>query len=359
MTSIQLSNVELSIIVACRNEHAHIRTLLDCVLGQQLAGVRWETIIADGMSDDGTREILESFSQQHPEIRVISNQGRIVSTGLNAALQIAGGNVIIRMDAHTRYSPDYCCSCLQTLEVTQADNVGGPALTEVQSTPMARAIAAGHQSPFSTGGAHFHDPVHEGFVDTVPYGCWRKETLLRLGGFDESLVRNQDDELNLRLVRGGGRVYQSPRIHSWYSPRTSITQLFRQYLQYGYWKVAVIRKHGKPASWRHLVPAAFVGANLLSLIVILAAMVLRAPRLGSVTEAVWLSILGAYTVFLAMASVLTAMRSGWTILLHLPLVFATYHGSYGLGFALGLLRFTRSRPVTRATTRSPFAAITR
>jgi succinoglycan biosynthesis protein ExoA len=333
------SGVMLTIIVACRNERRHIRTFLECLISQQLFGIEWEAIIADGMSDDGTRAILDGFSQQHRALRVVDNQGLIVSTGLNAALQAAGGNVIIRMDAHTRYSPDYCYACLEVLRATHADNVGGPALVEPGGTPMARAIAAAFQSPFSTGGARFHEATHEGFVDTVPYGCWRKETLQRLGGFDESLVRNQDDELNLRLIRAGGRIWQSSRMRSWYSPRPTVSQLFRQYLQYGFWKVAVIRKHGTPASWRHLVPVSFIVLNLAMLILMLIAPLATMPRVLYGTAVVWASVLGAYAIALVAASLITSARAGWLLLPYLPGVFAAYHLSYGIGFTLGLFRF--------------------
>src|SRR5262249_47627952 len=149
---------------------------------------------------------------------------------------------------------DYCRRCLEALRLTGADNVGGAARTKASGL-RARAIAAAYHSRFSTGGAKFHDERYEGYVDTVTYGCWHKSTLERLGLFDETLARNQDDELNLRLVRAGGKIWQSAAVVSWYRPRSSISALCRQYFQYGFWKVAVIRKHVLPASWRHLAPA--------------------------------------------------------------------------------------------------------
>src|SRR5258707_4602609 len=234
--------VKVTIIVACRNEIKKICGFLNSLLSQDMTGISWEGIIADGMSDDGTREVLEQYTAQHPQLHVITNRGRIVSTGLNAAICGARGEIIIRMDAHTFYAPNYCRLCVETLERTGADNVGGPARTRAVGT-RARAVAAAYHSRFSTGGARFHDVNYEGWVDTVPYGCWRKITLERIGLFDETLVRNQDDELNLRLLRAGGQTRQSPAIVSWYSPRPTVSSLFYQYFQYGFWKLAVIRKH--------------------------------------------------------------------------------------------------------------------
>src|ERR1700686_1882952 len=245
--------IQVSVIVPCRNEIKFVRGLLESIIRQDVEDLNLEVIVADGMSDDGTRQILEQYTRTCPALRVIDNPGKIASTGLNAAIREASGEVIMRMDAHSEYAPGYIRKCVQILNETGADNVGGPALTRADGY-MAEAIALAFQRKFANGGAKFHDARYEGYVDTVPYGCWRKSTLHRIGLFDESFVRNQDDELNLRITSAGGKIWQSPRIISWYRPRASLSAVFRQYFQYGFWKVAVIRKHRKPASWRHLVP---------------------------------------------------------------------------------------------------------
>ena len=240
-------------------------------------------IVADGMSDDGTRAILEQFAKTEPRLKIVDNPNRIVSTGLNAALAVARGKVIIRMDAHTEFARDYVRSCLEVLEATGADNVGGPWVAK-GSGQVGRAIAAAFQSPFAMGGARGHDPSYEGTVDTVYLGCWPRRVFDQIGLFDEELVRNQDDEFNLRLTEHGGRIYQSPRIRSWYTPRNSLRALLNQYKQYGYWKVRVIRKHQKPASIRHLVPAAF----MCSLVMLGAA-----SFWSSLAGAAWLALTGS------------------------------------------------------------------
>jgi glycosyltransferase involved in cell wall biosynthesis len=346
----------ISIVVACRNEVGAIRPFLASLLAQDMRGMTWEAIIADGMSGDGTRQVLDGFCSRHPHVSVITNPGMIVSTGLNAAIRVARGEFILRMDAHTRYAPDYCRRCVEALVRSGADNAGGPARTEVTGV-LPRAIAAAYHSRFSTGGARFHQDDFEGWVDTVPYGCWRASVFDKLGLFDESLVRNQDDEFNLRLIRAGGRIWQDPAIRSWYSPRPTLRALFRQYFQYGFWKVAVIRKHRLPGSWRHLAPVLFVLGICGLAIVALAAAAGGAMDLSMSAAALCGLIAVVYAGANIAASIVAARSSGLATLPYLPLAFATFHFSYGLGFAAGLGFF--SRDGRRAAHDSVFARISR
>lgn len=367
----------VSIVIPCRNERAHIGQCLDSILKQQEPEGGFEIIVADGMSDDGTREILEriasspavprlqpsAFSPQRspegPAIRVIDNPGRNVSQGLNAAIRAARGQVIVRMDAHTEYAPDYIRCCLETLNQTGADNVGGPARTKAE-TSMQKANAAAYHSPFSAGGARFHDVNYEGCVDTVTYGCWPRRTFEKFGLFDEELVRNQDDEHNLRIISGGGQIWQSPKIKSWYRPRASLTGLFRQYLQYGYWKVRVSQKHKRLASWRHVVPAVFVlTLALFFLISVLYCLAAAFYPLSPVPNAVasWFLrlVLGAYGMAMLLASIHTAWKTEWKLLPVLPMVFYCYHFGYGYGYVKGMWDFVIRRNGAQKT----FATLTR
>jgi glycosyltransferase involved in cell wall biosynthesis len=350
-------NAHVSVIVACRNEITHIHKFLDSLCRQVLGGAKIEVLIADGMSDDGTRQVLEVYRRIVLPLRVIDNPDKIASAGLNAAIRAARGEIIIRMDAHTEYAPDYICRCLEVLNETNADNVGGPALTRADGY-MAHAIALAYHARFTCGGAKFHDPEYEGYVDTVPYGCWRKSTLERIGLFDESLSRNQDDELNLRLIFSGGKIWQSPKIVSWYRPRASLAALFHQYLQYGFWKVSVIRKHGKPASWRHLVPGACLLIGLVLLLGAAGATLSGSAWWESVFITACAGLAGLYFAASAGAAFFVARRDAWHFLPVLPIVFATYHLSYGLGFILGLVYYpaiegrpTRMRQVLTVITR--------
>jgi hypothetical protein len=198
--------------------------------------------------------------------------------------------------------------------------------------------------PFACGAARFHDTGYEGPVDTVTYGCWRREAFTRFGYFDESLVRNQDDEHNLRIVRGGGRVWQSPEIVSWYWPRNSLSALFRQYFQYGFWKIAVIRKHRLPASIRHLIPGAFVMWLMASIAAALAGLAFGNEAVAWTGAGALLGALLLYAAACVAAAVAAPKPYGQDVAPLLPAVFAVYHISYGLGFLLGLARiFTVGR----------------
>lgn len=319
----------VSIVLPCRNEAENIIECLHSILEQEPPEGGFEVLVADGMSTDGTRELLSELAPHFPQIRVLDNPGRIVSTGLNAAIREARGSIIVRMDAHTTYAPDYIKQCLAVMSETGADNVGGPMRTRAE-TLSEEAIRAVFHSPFAVGGARSHNVEYEGWVDTVIYGCWKKSTFREVGGFDEELVRNQDDEHNLRMSRKGYKVYQSPRIRSWYRVRGSLSGLFRQYMQYGYWKILVIQKHGAPASWRHVVPGGFI-----------AGLALLAMWGCFWRPAFWaeLGLAVPYLLLVLLMSLFMAARSGWRLLPLLPAAFCCFHVGYGYGFLRGVWDF--------------------
>ena len=335
----------VSVIVPTRNEKSHIEDCLRSILDQRPPSGGFEIIVADGMSSDGTREILARMEKENPRLHVIDNPAGIVSTALNEAIKAATGKIIVRMDAHTQYASDYIYECVEALETTAADSVGGPWTARGEGV-ISEAIAAAFQCSFAMGGAKAHDVDYTGFVDTVYLGCWRRELFETIGLFDTQLVRNQDDEFHLRLTRAGGKVWQSARIRSWYTPRGSLRAVFKQYMQYGYWKVRVIQKHKIPAAVRHLVPGIFV----CSLMVL--------PLLSlwsSIAEWLWLAIVGMYFICALAASVAVASRRGYHILPVLPAVFAMYHVGYGYGFLRGIWHFL----ILRRKPHGSFVTLTR
>ncbi len=324
----------VSVIAPCRNERDHVAAFVDAVRAQRLpAGWALELIVADGASDDGTREALAALAAAEPRLTVVDNPQRIVASGLNRALAIARGDVIVRMDVHTAYAADYVATCLATLKRTGADNVGGPWRAQGDG-PWGRAIAAAFQSRWVAGDAASRRLDLEGPVDTVYLGCWPRATFERFGGFDETLVRNQDDEHNLRIVRGGGVVWQSAAIRSRYRPRESLRALARQWLQYGYWKPFVMRKHGQPAAARHLLPGAFVAALALAAV--------AAPLGAGLAPLGWLA--GGYAALVATLSLGVAVGTPARLWWRLPIVIATQHLAYGAGSLLGAWDALRGGP---------------
>jgi succinoglycan biosynthesis protein ExoA len=336
----------VSIIVPCKNEITYINSFIQSLMKQDFKKLKYEILIADGGSSDGTRNVLDKLSSEHQEIKVIDNPEQIVSTGLNKAIKMASGDIIVRMDVHADYSPDYINKCTTVLIQTGADNVGGPAQTKSKSY-IHKAISIAYHSPFSVGGARFHDISFTGNVDTVTYGCWWKSKLEELGLFDEELVRNQDDELNLRIIRSGGKIWQSSLIKSWYYPRSSIRALFNQYKQYGYWKVRVIQKHRLPASLRHLIPGSFVAA-----LIFFGAL----STFNSLARLTFVVLAGLYLATNVLVCGVTCFRPHLLRYFPImPLVFSAYHFGYGYGFLRGVVDFI----LMRKRGQRSFASLTR
>lgn len=315
----------ISVLVPMRNEAGHIGRCVRSIVEQDYPADCLEVIVIDGESDDTSREELAEFG---PRVTILSNPGRIVPTAMNIGLRAARGEIIVRVDAHTTLAPDYVRRGVEALRRTGADNVGG-GMHAIGGGLVANAIAAAMGSRFGIG-AYFHFGTEEREVDTVYMGMWPKRVFERIGLFDEELVRNQDDELNYRLRKAGGRIVLSPAMRSSYQNRSSFRTLARQFYQYGVWKVRVLQKHPRQMSPRQFVPPMFVGGVVSTFLI------------GLLWEpARWLCLSGllAYFVALTMAAALTARRSGWDLFLPVLLSFAIMHISWGTGFLVGAVRF--------------------
>ena len=325
----QHSSPRVSIIIPCRNEAGYIANCLDSILASDYPQDQLEILVADGRSTDGTRELLTDYCAQHASVRLLDNARGTTPAGLNVAIQASSGAIVIRMDVHVLYPPDYISRLVRGLEETGADNVGGVLETvPADNTPMARAIALGMSHRFGVGNAHFRVGATERReVDTVPFGCFRRELFSRIGLFDEELIRNQDDEFNFRVITQGGRVLLLPDVSCRYFARRSLHQLARMYYQYGYFKPLVAQKIGRIMTIRQLVPALLVVALL-----------------GSALGAAWLPaarvlfslILAAYGSLVAVTAVEAARVYGLRCATALVAVLPTLHFSYGIGFLLGL-----------------------
>lgn len=322
----------VSIVMPIRNEADFISQSLKAVLGQDYPHHRMEVMIADGMSTDNTRKIVEDLVRQHPDIpvQIVDNPGKIVPTGLNKVIPMTRGEIVIRVDGHCEIAPDYVSRCVEHLQANQVDGVGGPIETIGQDN-LSQAVALAMSSKFGVGGSAFRTIKDQAmFVDTVPFPAYTREAIEAAGPYDEEQIRNQDDEYNYRLRKLGRRILMSPDIKSRYYSRSSLKKLWRQYYQYGYWKVRVMQKHPNQMSLRQFVPPLFVAALAGSLLLSL---------FSAFGRGLLLLVIGSYTLANLGASVLTARKSGWEYLFRLPFIFATLHLSYGAGFLVGLVKF--------------------
>jgi glycosyltransferase involved in cell wall biosynthesis len=320
----------VSVLMPVRNEAAFIQRSLGSVLAQDYPLERMEIIVADGLSIDGTRDIVNVLRRQNPNVSLIDNSGKIVATGLNAALRVAKGEIIVRVDGHCEIASDYVSRCVSRLSEDKVDCVGGP-LETIGETYAARAIAAAMSSNFGVGNSAFRVGIQEAkFVDTVAFPGFRRETIQRAGAFDEELVRNQDDEYSYRVRKLGGRILLSPDIQSRYYSRASLRKLWKQYFQYGYWKVRVLQKHSRQMSARQFVPPLFVTTLLLFL---LSAPFLMASR--------WLLVatVGAYALLNLIATIAATRKTGWRFFPLVPIAFTIIHLAYGSGFLVGIVKF--------------------
>jgi len=314
-----------------RNEAAFIEQSLGAVLAQDYPADCMEIVIADGLSNDGTRDVIASLEGRSPNVslKLLDNPNRLVAAGMNVALACARGEVIVRVDGHTVIAPDYVRECVAALQRTGARNVGGR-MEAVSGGWFGQAVALATSSPFGVGGARFHYSDKEEWVDTVYMGAWPREVFERIGLFDEEMVRNQDDELNYRLRSSGGKILLSPKIRSRYYNRTSARALWSQYFQYGLWKVRVMQKHPRQMHARQFMPSAFVAASLTALVL------LPFTHIGKYLVAI---VLGSYLIANLCASAWTVRNNAARLLPLVPFTFITLHLSYGVGFLFGLLKF--------------------
>jgi glycosyltransferase involved in cell wall biosynthesis len=320
----------VSVVMPVRNEATFIERGIRAVLEQDYPADRIEIIVADGMSTDGTRELLNELAGVHACIHVVDNPRGIAPTALNLAIAKASGEIIVRVDGHCEIARDYVSRCVEHLEAGEAECVGGP-LETIGESYWARVIASAMSSNFGVGGAAFRTVKDRSlYVDTVAFPAMKRETIERAGPFDEVLMRNQDDEYSYRLRGMGARILLASDVRSRYYSRASIAKLARQYFQYGYYKVRVMQKHPKGMSTRQFVPAAFVSALAVSGVA-----AITIPH-GWIAAA---AVAGSYCAAALLAAVRTAAQDGWTLLPALPIAFGTLHFSYGLGFLSGLVRF--------------------
>lgn len=317
----------VSVIVPCYNEEKTIQHLLNGIVSQTYPCDKVEVIISDGLSTDGTLQAIQAFQQSHRglHIRVVTNQARTIPSGLNQAIAASRGEIIIRLDAHSMPIPEYIQRCVSALQANKGANVGG--VWEIRpgaATWIAESIALAAAHPLGVGDAMYRLNAKAGVVDTVPFGAFYKGLIQKIGGFDETLLANEDYEFNTRVRQSGGIVYLDPEIRSVYFSRSTLKQLAIQYFRYGFWKLRMLKRYPRTLRWRQALPPLFV----LSLIVWLV-LSLRLPMALYIFVAqlfLYFFILGGAGVQLACSE-----KKGYLIF-GIPLAIATMHIAWGAGF---------------------------
>ncbi|NJD57822.1 MAG: glycosyltransferase family 2 protein [Anaerolineales bacterium] len=325
--------VDISIIVPCYNEEATIRKLLDAICAQTVPMVDIEVVIADGLSTDGTRAVINDYRREHPELEVhiVDNTQRVIPSGLNRAIEGARGSYIVRMDAHSIPDPDYIRKCVDELKKGLGDNVGGIwKIHPGNSSWIARSIALAAAHPLGAGDARYRIGGVAQEVETVPFGTFHRDIFEQIGMFDESLLTNEDYEFNTRIRQSGGKVWLDPSITSIYYARPTLRELAAQYWRYGYWKAQMLRKYPKTLRWRQAIPPVFV-----AVLIILGLLVV------GMSLARWLLaiIVILYTIILLGIGIqMSLQHKKMSYIIGVPLALATIQIAWGAAFLWGMFR---------------------
>jgi len=316
----------ISVVMVVRNEGPFIARCLDQVLAQDYPRDHMEVIVADGMSDDNTRAVLAQYGAKHSFIQMVDNPRRIVASGLNIAIDHARGELIVRIDGHCEVATDFVSQAVRLMdEHPECWSAGGP-IVHAGTNRFGQAVAVAMSHPLGVGLATHRFPNYEGYAEGAQFPTFRKSIFERIGNFDEGLVRTEDDEFNYRITQAGGKIYVSPRVRYVYYVRDTLGKLFRQYIQYSFWRIPVIRKHKKPTTLRQMVPPLF----FLTMFVLLAVgACLRQPLVALALPAIYLAALIA-------VGLSVVPRKGLAVGCLVPVALATIHFAYALGIAYGL-----------------------
>jgi glycosyltransferase involved in cell wall biosynthesis len=340
----------VTVIMPTRNEADFIDRCLKSVCTAESVPGGLEVLIVDAMSTDGTRSILKRWQEQHRNIRVLDNPLKIVPAAMNIGIRAARGEWIVRLDAHSEYPRNYFRLCLETAQQTGADNVGGSVVTLVQDDKwQGNIVRALTTHWFGVGNSAFRTASSPGWVDTVPFGSYRREIFARIGHYDERLVRNQDYEINRRLIRSGGRIWFNPAIQIKYYNQSSVLGLFRQAFNTGKWNPWMWFIAPYTFAWRHAIPLLF--ATILFLATLLS--VVR-PILGCFLV---LFVLLPYSAVAIWASAEQCRRFGWSLFLLLPGCFFLYHFIYGSGALWGIALLVAKRSPVQLFSQAPRAPV--
>ena len=326
----------LSVIVPIYQEEKYISKCIDSMLSQDYPKDDLEIILVDGMSKDRTREIVATYTAKYPFIRMIDNPERIAPCAMNRGIKEAKGDVIMRLDAHVYYPKNYFSLLVEKLnELPGSENVGALCNTlPVNDSITAQSIAAVLSSSFGMGNSHFRVGADKEMeVDTVPFGCFHRSIFDKVGLYDEELVRNQDDELNARIIKAGGKIYLIPQLVCEYYARDTAKKVYKMFYQYGVFKPLVNKKLGSPATVRQFFPLFFVLGLLVGPVVCLFLPVL------------WWAYFAVIMLWFILATSFSLKDSkNLKRILTQNWIYFVVHFGYGWGYIVGIYKILFHRP---------------
>jgi glycosyltransferase involved in cell wall biosynthesis len=330
---------KVSIVIPCRNEAAYIGKCLDSIVQCNYDKSDLKVFVCDGLSDDGTEDIIKQYEQQYEFIHYLKNEKQVTPFALNLGLKAASFDFAIILGAHAAIDKDFVKLNQECLQARPEVGCCGGIIDNVHENEEAAIISKAMSSPFGVGNAHFRTGTKSGYVDTVAFGAYRREVFERCGYFDEELVRNQDDEFNYRVLKHGFGIFLEPTIRSQYFVRGNYKKLWRQYEQYGYWKVYVNLKHKAVTTLRQLIPAMMVSGFSFGLL------------LSIFIPMIWAPLLSLIALYLTSAGYFASKKAeGLKELASIIKCFMILHFSYGSGYLKGILDFIvlRKKPSAQA-----------
>ena len=318
----------VSVVIPCRNEVAHIESCINTIYKSKTVSIsEIEVLVVDGRSDDGTIDKLKQLALIYNSLQIVSNPKQVTPVAFNLGIKAAKGEYVQIIGARQLISEDYLENCVQLLESDKNIWCIGGKVINIYENEKSELIAAAMSSPFGVGAGNFRTITETSFVDTVGTPMYRASVFSEIGYFDEELARNQDDDYNYRVTKAGGKILLNANVSIKYFVRAEFNKLYRQYFQYGYWKVYVNKKHQTITTIRQLIPLGLVLFILSFPLWILISL----PEL-------YLLILAIY-LFLAVVFALK-QTSGAHKVITVVYTFILLHLSYGLGYLNGVIRFT-------------------
>jgi glycosyltransferase involved in cell wall biosynthesis len=320
--------MKISVIIPCRNEEKYIHSCIDTVLANDCGKENIEILVVDGMSDDTSREIVRSISQQNPQVKLIDNPGKITPLAFNLGITHSTGDYIAIVGARHLIDANYLSTCVKILQSDPQIGCAGGKVQNIYENDTSRIIANAMASSFGVGGRNFRNKAKDSYVDTVGTPVYRRSIFEEVGMFDEALARNQDDEFNFRVLKKGYKIFFTAKTGIRYYVRAAYKNLYRQYFQYGYWKVYVNRKHRTVTTLRQLAPAVFVKFAIVGFLL---------AFLNKIIAFLYIGILVFYIIVALLAALSTAQKkSGF---LQVAWSFLILHWSYGSGYLKGIWHF--------------------